>query len=233
MSQKDKKWFVAEELKNLPKIGIADLLPIQGDLKDLSKANYTKLKNSIFHRGFFAPVFTWLDPASQKRYLLDGHQRQRVILAEFPGYWMDERGVYYWLDGKTKEIMEEPPTPKMRPAGKEVPYISIKGANYQEAKENLLIIDSKMGEVTKDGYDDFVADMSNVADFIDTYTTYEVWKDYKEPEEKEVAEKKEKAGKDTASLGAYALVVNCKDDIDQNELFNRLIKQGYIVRKEI
>lgn len=233
MSQKDKKWFVAKELENLPKINIADLLPIQGELKDLSKANYKKLKDSIFHRSFFAPVFTWLDPASQNRYLLDGHQRQRVILAEFPGYWQDDSGQYYWLDGKTREPMAELPTPKMKPAGKEVPYITIKGATYQEAKENLLIIDSKMGEVTKDGYDDFVADMANVADFIDTYTTYDVWKDYKEPEQKEESEKKEKAGKDTASLGMFALVVNCKDDIDQNDLFNRLIKQGYIVRKEI
>ena len=37
---------------NLPTIPIADLLPTQGDLKDLNEKNYNKLKNNIERRGF-------------------------------------------------------------------------------------------------------------------------------------------------------------------------------------
>ena len=67
---------------NLPIIPIADLLPSQGNLKDLSKTNYKKLKNNIENRGFIIPVYTWVNPDNNLRYLLDGHQRQRVLTSE-------------------------------------------------------------------------------------------------------------------------------------------------------
>lgn len=47
---------------NLPTAPIADLLPSQGNLKDLSDRNYKKLKNNIESRGFLIPVYTWVDP---------------------------------------------------------------------------------------------------------------------------------------------------------------------------
>jgi len=67
---------------NLPTAPIADLLPSQGNLKDLSDRNYKKLKNNIESRGFLIPVYTWVDPKDGLRYLLDGHQRQRVLTTE-------------------------------------------------------------------------------------------------------------------------------------------------------
>lgn len=67
---------------NLPTAPIADLLPSQGNLKDLSDRNYKKLKNNIESRGFIIPVYTWVDPKDGLRYLLDGHQRQRVLTTE-------------------------------------------------------------------------------------------------------------------------------------------------------
>lgn len=66
---------------NLPTAPIADLLPSQGKLKDLSDNNYKKLKNNIESRGFLIPVYTWVDKDGL-RYLLDGHQRQRVLTTE-------------------------------------------------------------------------------------------------------------------------------------------------------
>lgn len=66
---------------NLPTIPIADLIPSQGDLKDLTETNYKKLKNVIEHRGFSYPVYVWEDKAGIK-HLLDGHQRQRVLKTE-------------------------------------------------------------------------------------------------------------------------------------------------------
>lgn len=46
-------------INNLPTIPIADLLPTQGDLKDLSEVNYKKLKSNIERRGFIEPVSVW------------------------------------------------------------------------------------------------------------------------------------------------------------------------------
>lgn len=66
---------------NLPTIPIADLLPTQGDLKDLTEKNYNKLKNNISRRGFIDPVSVWEDDKGLK-HLLNGHQRQRVLTQE-------------------------------------------------------------------------------------------------------------------------------------------------------
>ena len=66
---------------NLPTIPIADLLATQGDLKDLTEANYKKLKNTIERRGFSYPVYAW-ENDNGILHLLDGHQRQRVLTTE-------------------------------------------------------------------------------------------------------------------------------------------------------
>lgn len=61
---------------NLKLVKISELKPLQGNLKDLSTENYNKLKNSLIKHGFNFPVFVW------NGYLIDGHQRQRVMLKE-------------------------------------------------------------------------------------------------------------------------------------------------------
>lgn len=66
---------------DLPTISIIDLLPTQGDLKDLTDKNYQKLKNTIEKRGFSVPVYIWEDDQGIK-HLLDGHQRRRVLETE-------------------------------------------------------------------------------------------------------------------------------------------------------
>lgn len=73
--------MIVHNENNLPTIPIADLLPTQGELKDLSELNYKKLKNTIDKRGFSVPVYVWEDSKGIK-HLLDGHQRQRVLTTE-------------------------------------------------------------------------------------------------------------------------------------------------------
>ena len=46
----------------------------QGNLKNISKENFTKLKNSILKFGWIAPVFVW-----NKNEILDGHGRLLVL----------------------------------------------------------------------------------------------------------------------------------------------------------
>jgi len=73
--------MIVHNPNNLPTIPIADLLPTQGDLKDLTEVNYIKLKNVIQRRGFSYPVYVWEDN-DKILHLLDGHQRQRVLNRE-------------------------------------------------------------------------------------------------------------------------------------------------------
>jgi hypothetical protein len=66
---------------NLPTAPITEFEASQGELKYLSKQNYTKLKKTIEKRGFDQPVSVWIDENGTK-WLLDGHQRQHVLTNE-------------------------------------------------------------------------------------------------------------------------------------------------------
>lgn len=66
---------------NLPTAPITEFNTTQGELKFLSKDNYLKLKNTIEKHGFDIPVYVWIDD-SGKKWLLDGHQRKRLLEKE-------------------------------------------------------------------------------------------------------------------------------------------------------
>lgn len=65
----------------LPTAPITEFEASQGELKYLSKTNYTKLKKAIEKNGFDIPLVAWVDETGQK-WLLDGHQRQHVLTTE-------------------------------------------------------------------------------------------------------------------------------------------------------
>lgn len=72
--------MVVKNPNKLPTIDYRKVKPLQGDLKDLSKSNYQKLKNVLEKRGFTTPLFLW--KSGDDYYLMDGHQRQRVMQKE-------------------------------------------------------------------------------------------------------------------------------------------------------
>lgn len=74
---------IAKELQHLKRVPIAALEPLQGNLKDLSKREYGKLKRSLTEHGIIVPFFVWLEAGK----LLDGHQRRRVFIGE--GWTLD------------------------------------------------------------------------------------------------------------------------------------------------
>lgn len=112
---------------NLPTVDYRDINPLQGRLKDLNEQNYTKLKNVLVHRGFRAPLFLW--KSGDDFFLMDGHQRQIVMVQED----MNDNGDY------------------------KVPYVLIEAENENDAKEQLLEITSQYGEITQEGFDEFIA----------------------------------------------------------------------------
>lgn len=65
----------------LPTASVTEFKVTQGDLKFLSKDNYNKLKSSIERRGFYIPVYVWIDEDGTK-WLLDGTQRSHVLRIE-------------------------------------------------------------------------------------------------------------------------------------------------------
>lgn len=129
MSDKVQKIMRIHNPNGLPTIDYRTVLPLQGQLKDLSTDNYAKLKGVLERRGFDIPLFLWRD--GDIHYLLDGHQRQRVMTTED----MSDAGDYA------------------------VPYILVEANNEQDAKAKLLEITSQYGSITYEGWDAFTADL--------------------------------------------------------------------------
>ena len=75
-----KKPIISPELSHLEKVPVSDLVPFQGDLKELPRKNYLKLKRSLLNYGVVVPFFVWVN--GDTCYINDGHQRQRVFNGE-------------------------------------------------------------------------------------------------------------------------------------------------------
>jgi len=127
----------------LIKCEAADTLPlddleiIQGNLKDLTEANYEKLRSRIIERGFSFPIFVWKNKKKNK--ILDGTHR-KLVLEKM----------------RDEEEWEIPP----------LPVCYIKAKNLKEAKEKLLEVSSNYAKITMEGFDEFTADLE-LEDFRD------------------------------------------------------------------
>jgi hypothetical protein len=79
---------------------------------------------------------------------------------KYPMYlWKNpEDGLFYNLDGNQRQRV----ITKHWGEGAEVPYITISAATETEAKKEILAISSQYGIVTKDGFDEFSADFTEI-----------------------------------------------------------------------
>ena len=108
-------------------IALADLTPLQGDLKALSDANFEKLKRSILKHGITFPFFVWQNDGTN--YILDGTQRDRVLKR------MSDEGYEIPL----------------------LPCALIQAKDRKEAAEKILLISSNYGKMTEESLDEFLA----------------------------------------------------------------------------
>ena len=109
-------------------LDLANLTPLQGDLKDLSESNFNKLKQSILRHGITFPFFVW--QGDGENYILDGTQRDRVLLKLVAnGY-------------------QCPP----------LPCALIEAKDKREAAEKILLISSQYGHMTEESLDQFLAE---------------------------------------------------------------------------
>jgi DNA modification methylase len=109
------------------KLPLDQLTPFQGKLKNLTKANYQKLKNEILTTGFAFPIYVWKF-AKKANYILGGHQRVSCLLK------MREEG-YIIPD---------------------LPVVYIEAASIAEAKRRVLQDVSQYGDVDKKGLQEFM-----------------------------------------------------------------------------
>jgi hypothetical protein len=109
-------------------LNLADLTPLQGGLKELSEADFEKLKQSILKHGLTFPFFVW--QSGGENYILDGTQRDRV------------------LERMADDGYVIPP----------LPCALIQAKGRKEAAEKILLISSQYGKMTNHSLEDFLAE---------------------------------------------------------------------------
>lgn len=110
-------------------VPLADLIPMQGELKVLEPKNYAKLKSSIIKYGFTQPICSFEHIENGRTCnILDGHQRRETCMK------MNEEGF---------EILV-------------VPVVWVKAESEKKAAEIIMTFVSQFGTVTKSGLIDFV-----------------------------------------------------------------------------
>jgi len=110
-------------------VDLAELVGLQGGLKDLSPENAAKLRRDIVEQGFSEPIACWRASDGRVR-VLNGHQRLRV------------------LGDMRAEGWTVPP----------LPVSWVEAADETEARRKVLSLGSSFGEVTGDGLRSFMAD---------------------------------------------------------------------------
>ena len=109
-------------------LNLDQLMPMQGDLKELFESNFNKLKQSILRHGITFPFLVWQDDG--KNYILDGTQRDRVLTK------MAEEGFQI-------------------PA---LPCALIEAKDRKEAAEKILLISSQYGKITNNSLEQFLSE---------------------------------------------------------------------------
>lgn len=118
-------------IEGIEEVRLEKLIPLQSEVKRITRAKLDDLKASILKYGFSAPFFGWR--SSQGRlYILDGHQRHKAL---------------------TEMVAEGRKIDS-------VPVVLIKAGSKREAKEILLRITSQYGEFSGESLMEFVAGLN-------------------------------------------------------------------------
>lgn len=135
---------IKNAVRELKMLSVDDLTPFQGGLKDLSDANYARLKKQIVDLDFSEAISVWED--GDKKYILNGHQRLKA------------------LQKMAAEGYEIPL----------IPVALIDAKDYKQAKKKVLALASQFGEMTAESLHQFMLESEIPFDELDTFRFPEV-----------------------------------------------------------
>jgi hypothetical protein len=131
VAKQEKNRMVRVTCEGAETVQLDELLPFQGEIKQLTPENNAKLRTRILQHGINAPVFVWWTKAG-KRYILDGHQRCTVL----------------------RELRDEG---YVIP---EVPVVYIDAVSKRDAADKLLAITSQYGQIKSNELQEWVLDLN-------------------------------------------------------------------------
>lgn len=111
-------------------IDLNKFVELQGNLKESTEDELLKLETSIIKYGIISPFFAWLN--EDKYWIIDAHRRLIVLNR------LKEKGFKI---------------PK-------IPTVLIEASSRIEAKEILLLYNSKYGRMTYEGLSDFLSELN-------------------------------------------------------------------------
>lgn len=116
---------------------LADLFPLQGNLKTLQKKDFEKLRQSLTVHGIVFPFFIWVENTGGvlTRWLVDGHQR------------------HFTLMQMMKEGVKVP---------NEVPVVEVPAKDIDEAKRLILLASSRYARVSDESLYEFVEGLEGI-----------------------------------------------------------------------
>lgn len=120
--------YIRNSVEGVEVVDFRKIIPLQGELKTLSKQNFNKLKKQIIKHGITSPIHVWDD--GEKLWALDGHQRLRTYGAMAQ-------------EGHTIN---------------DVPIVRVSAPDIKAAKQILLGLASQYGKVESDGLFEFLSD---------------------------------------------------------------------------
>jgi hypothetical protein len=171
---------------------LEDLVPLQGDLKKLDADRYRKLKRSLLENGFSFPFFVWKN--SGKLFVLDGHQRDRVLRRlKAQGYTI-------------------PP----------LPIALIDAKDETEARKKILLLSSQYGEMSEESLLEYLKtseiDLDDLLDTVDLPTVN--LERLASRLEEEFLEEDQKGDEELEHQ--FQVIVECKDEDEQLKLIEKL-----------
>lgn len=175
----------------------------QGELKDLMEIDYKRLRKDIITNGFIDPFNVW--QYEGKWYILDGHQRHRTLTKM-----------------QNEEHFEE----------QEFPVTIVHAESYKQAKSIVLSLSSNFGSMSHQGLYEFMTGADLDFNSLNDYRLPEIDLDKFAEEfgdlDKLTNESNKKSDSQPTELeNMFIVSVMCKDEQEQQELFEELQGRNY------
>jgi len=183
-------------------IPLDELIVFQGELKNLSRAKYKKLRAGMLEHGLLSPIHIWIAPEGQKQ-IMDGTQRVRLFreMRDAEGYSI-------------------PPLP--------VNYVHADNA-HDAAKKLLVLAGGHYGEASDEGLFEFMsthkiqlADVKDVVEFADIDLLKFEEKFFDMP----IAGVDDTKDLDT-NTSQFIVTIKCQDEHEMQQIFEEMTNRGH------
>ncbi len=229
-----KRKIIRVTVKDAPlRIPVAELHGIQKNLKEMDKERFKKLRRLIVKRGFSFVLHVWkeLVPVNRKRIEGDG----AVVEDKEP------TTTHRWriIDGHGRVLVVKELLAEGYELEDGLPCVEIEAVSLADARKQVLAASSSYHRMTRDGLYEFMSEDGLEMEDIEDFDFAEIDQDkfeaeFFDGEDDDVDDDEntaEKPGERASNYQEqYGVIVICSDAKQQEEVFTRLMGEGFNCR---